>query len=44
MRESEMRLIGKWIARILREGEDAIPVVKTQVEELCRAFPLYEEA
>ena len=42
MREDEMRSIGKWIARILHEGEAAIPSVKANVEALCRAFPLYE--
>ena len=42
MKEAEMRLIGGWIAQIIREGESAIPSVKANVEALCRTFPLYQ--
>ena len=43
MKEEEMRRIGALIARLIREGEDAVPAVKEEVIELCRRFPLYPE-
>ena len=42
MKEEEMRLIGNMIARIIKEGESAVPEVKEQALALCRRFPLYE--
>ena len=36
-----MDRIAGWIARILREGEAAVPEVKTQVEALMANYPLY---
>ena len=41
MKEPEMRLIGDLIAKLLDEGETAVPEVKAQVIELCEKFPLY---
>ena len=41
--EEEMRQIGAMIARLIDEGEAAVPAVKEQVIELCRRFPLYPE-
>ena len=38
-----MRKIGALIARLIREGEAAVPAVREQVIALCEAFPLYPE-
>ena len=45
MREAEMDQIGDLIARVLATPEDdrALGMVKSDVERLCRAFPLYPE-
>ena len=43
MKEPEMRAIGRMIARLVEEGESAVPAVKAEVVELCKAFPLYPE-
>ena len=43
MKEPEMRRIGAMIARLIDEGEAAVPEVKEQVIALCEAFPLYPE-
>ncbi|MBP3623368.1 MAG: serine hydroxymethyltransferase [Oscillospiraceae bacterium] len=43
MKEQEMHQIGAMIARLVNEGEEAVPQVKEQVVELCRQFPLYPE-
>ena len=42
MKEPEMRQIGNMIARIIHEGEAAVPQVKAEVLEICKRFPLYE--
>jgi len=46
MRETEMDLIGELIARALRTPEDegALRTIRTEVERLCRKFPLYPDA
>ena len=36
-----MVMIAGWIARIVREGEAAVPAVKAEVEALMAGFPLY---
>ena len=41
MGEQELRQIGAMIARLMDEGESAVPQVKEQAIELCRRFPLY---
>ena len=43
MKEPEMRKIAAWIARVVREGEAALPQVKAEVLELCANFPLYAD-
>jgi glycine hydroxymethyltransferase len=45
MREPEMDQIGEFIARVLASPEDdrVISTVKTDVERLCRRFPLYPD-
>jgi glycine hydroxymethyltransferase len=45
MREPEMDQIGELIARVLAAPDDqrAIGMVKSEVERLCRKFPLYPE-
>ena len=40
-KEPEMEKIAGWIARILNEGEAAVPDVKAQVEQLTSLYPLY---
>jgi glycine hydroxymethyltransferase len=46
MGEPEMDLIAEYIARALAGPEDdgALAMVRTEVEALCRKFPLYPEA
>ncbi len=44
MKEPEMEKIGRWIARVLREGESCVDEVRGQVLELCAGFPLYQDA
>ena len=41
LKEAEFRQVAAWIARILREGEAAVPEVKAQVEALMVNYPLY---
>jgi glycine hydroxymethyltransferase len=45
MREAEMDLIGDLIARALKTPDDdqALKMIRTEVETLCRKFPLYPE-
>jgi glycine hydroxymethyltransferase len=45
MQEGEMDLIGDLIARALRAPDDdrSLSVIRTEVEALCRKFPLYPE-
>ena len=43
MKEPEMVAIAKLIARIIREGEAAVPQVKEEVLALCARFPLYAD-
>ena len=41
LKEAEMKQVAKWITRILREGEAAVPEIKAQVEALMVNYPLY---
>ena len=41
LKEEHMVMIAKWIARIVNEGEAAVPAVKVEVEALMKNFPLY---
>src|SRR5262252_5252699 len=45
MRETEMDVIGELIARALRTPEDdgALRTIRSEVERLCRKFPLYPD-
>jgi glycine hydroxymethyltransferase len=42
MKEAEMDLIAGFIARLVQEGESAVPQVKEEVIALCEKFPLYQ--
>ena len=41
LKEKEMAQVAGWIAKILREGEAAVPEVRSQVETLMKNYPLY---
>ena len=41
LKEEHMVMIAKWIARVVREGEAAVPGVKAEAEALMKNFPLY---
>ena len=41
LKEPEMEKIAGWIAKVLREGEAAVPAVRAEVEELMKGYPLY---
>jgi glycine hydroxymethyltransferase len=45
MREPEMDLVGELVARVLRAPDDdrVATMVRSEVEQLCRRFPLYAE-
>ncbi|MCI5933342.1 MAG: hypothetical protein MRZ51_09085 [Faecalibacterium sp.] len=40
-KEADMAKVAKWIARVVREGENAVPSVKAEVEAFMKGFPLY---
>ena len=42
MKEDDMKVVGRCIADIIRNGEEAIPRVTEQVLALCAVHPLYE--
>jgi len=42
LKEPEMRNVAGWIARVLREGEAAVPSIKVQVENMMAGYPLYQ--
>ena len=41
LKEKEMAQVAGWIAKILREGETAVPEVRSQVEAMMKNYPLY---
>ena len=41
LKEAEFVKVAGWIARVLREGEAAVPEIKKQVEALMANYPLY---
>jgi len=45
MKEAEMRMVGAWIARVLKDIKDeaAIRAVRAEVEAMAGKFPLYPE-
>ena len=42
LKEPEMKKVASWIGRVLREGEAAVPSIKTQVENMMAGYPLYQ--
>jgi glycine hydroxymethyltransferase len=46
LREPEMELVGELIARALKTPDDdaALGTIRTEVERLCRKFPLYPDS
>ena len=42
LKEKEMKQVAAWIAKILREGENAVPEVRVAVETLMAGYPLYQ--
>ena len=43
LKEADMVKVAGWIARVVREGEAAVPQVKAEVEAFMKGFPLYEQ-
>ena len=43
LKEADMAKVAGWIARVVREGETAVPQVKAEVEAFMKGFPLYEQ-
>ena len=43
LKEADMAKVAGWIARVVREGETAVPQVKEEVEAFMKGFPLYEQ-
>ena len=41
LKEADMAQVARWIAKVLREGEAAVPAVKKEVEALMVNYPLY---
>ena len=41
-KEADMEKVAAWIARVVREGEAAVPAVKNEVEAFMKNFPLYQ--
>lgn len=41
LKEQDMEKVAAWIARVVREGEAAVPAVKAEVESFMKDFPLY---
>ena len=42
LKEPQMINVAKWIARVFREGEAAVPEIRQQVEAMMAGYPLYE--
>ena len=41
LKEAEFVKVAGWIAKVLREGEAAVPEIKKQVEAMMANYPLY---
>ena len=41
LKEPEMAKVAGWIARVVREGDAAVPAVRAEVEALMANYPLY---
>jgi len=42
LKEPEMVKVAKWIAKVFREGEAAVPEIRKQVEAMMAGYPLYQ--
>ena len=42
LQDPEMQQVAQWIARVLREGEAAVPPIRAQVEAMMAGYPLYQ--
>ena len=42
LKEADLTAVGEYIARIVNEGEAAVPAVKEGVLALTKKYPLYE--
>ena len=42
LKQTEMANVARWIARVFREGEAAVPEIKAKVEAMMAGYPLYE--
>ena len=42
LKEAEMANVARWIARVFREGEAAVPEIRAKVEAMMAGYPLYE--
>ena len=43
MKEDDMKVIADCIAKVIKQGEEAVPEVKEQVLALCKQYPLYQD-
>lgn len=43
MKQEDMKIIASCIAKVIKEGEQAVPEVKEQVLALCKEYPLYQD-
>ncbi len=45
MKESEMKQVGEWMAKVLKNMDDAAlkQGIRHEVKELCQQFPIYED-
>ena len=41
LKEAEFMQVARWIAKVLREGETAVPAIRAEVEALMAGYPLY---
>ena len=42
LKEEDFALIGRLIARVIREGEDCLPQVSAAVADIITRYPLYD--
>src|SRR3989338_77717 len=44
MKEAEMKLVGEWMAQVIKDMNNTAlkQKIKSEVEELCKKFPVYE--
>ena len=46
MKESEMKQVGEWMAKVIKNQNNAAlkERIKADVKELCSEFPVYEDS